>query len=261
MAVAPFWANLTYLGFPLAISAYGDAGLRVAAIVNAFTMPLFIVLGSVLLVWRSASAGERTADVNSDADADADADAAASTAAPSVLQALRIGVVNPVSLAALGGVAVVAIGEQLGWQHWFAIEAVARPLAVAEQVVGMIAAMGLPLALLCVGAELDFGRLQGQRHQLLAMSAAKLVLAPTLTWVLLAAWAAIWPGTVDSTALSVAVMMMALPSAVGAFVMATNLRAGTKVLAGHLVASTVVACLTVPLWLWILLLVYPTTGS
>ena len=56
-------------------------------------------------------------------------------------------------------------------------------------------------------------------------------------------------------------MMMGLPSAVGAFVMATNLQAGAKVLAGHLVASTVFACLTVPLWLWLLLTVYPMTGS
>ena len=46
LAVAPFWANLTYLGFPLAESAYGDEGIRVAAIVNAFTMPLFVVFGS-----------------------------------------------------------------------------------------------------------------------------------------------------------------------------------------------------------------------
>ena len=48
LSIAPFWANLTYLGFP--DRAFGSAGLGIAAIVNAFTMPLFVMFGSMLLV-------------------------------------------------------------------------------------------------------------------------------------------------------------------------------------------------------------------
>ena len=97
-------------------------------------------------------------------------------------------------------VAAVAIGEQLGWEVWLQAAALALALAVLEQVVVMVAAMGLPLALLCVGAELDFARLHGQRRQLLGMSAAKLLLAPGITWALLFVWGSLWPRTIDPTA-------------------------------------------------------------
>ena len=50
------------------------------------------------------------------------------------------------------------------------VSAVMEPLGALDKLAGMIGAMGLPLALLCVGAELDLSRLQGQKSLLVAMS-------------------------------------------------------------------------------------------
>ena len=44
-----FFSNTAFLGFPLAYSTFGDAGTTYAAIVNAFAMPLFVVVAVLML--------------------------------------------------------------------------------------------------------------------------------------------------------------------------------------------------------------------
>ena len=49
LAWSPFWANVSYLGFVLAERSFDAEGLVPASIVNAFTMPTFVLIGSLFL--------------------------------------------------------------------------------------------------------------------------------------------------------------------------------------------------------------------
>jgi len=46
---SPFWANVSYMGIPLAFFAFGEQGKVNAAIINAFTMPFYVIIGTFII--------------------------------------------------------------------------------------------------------------------------------------------------------------------------------------------------------------------
>lgn len=233
LAACAFWANVSYMGFPLAEAAWGPAGIASAGIVNAFTMPVFVILGTSLLAW-SGTAG----------------------AAPGVGRQLRIALLNPIVLAAMAGVLLALLRHALGWSPTVAQPVpdapppwIAGPLAVLVELLQMLGAMGLPLALLCVGAALDPARLRGAWRPITAGALVKVVLTPACTWAILALC---FPAA-DAIDRGAAVLLMGTPVAVGAFVIASELQADADFLAAVLVASTLLSSLTLTLWLSLLL--------
>jgi len=228
----PFWANLSYLGFPLARAAYGEEGMTAAAIVNAFGMPLSVIGGLYLL---STAEGRRT----------------------DWSRQLITAVTNPVVVAALAGVAVAGINSAAGLGDLIATSRLsAGLLAIAKGILDLLGSMGLPLALIAVGASLHG---EGLRHPgLLAWgSLGKLVLTPALAWLVLAlGFAEDDPATVGT-----GVLLMAMPCSVAAFVISREMRADSGLIANHLVVSTVLSVITIPLWLGLLFAIHGVPGA
>jgi predicted permease len=128
--------------------------------------------------------------------------------------------------------------------------AVLRPLAViAVATLKQIGAMGVPLALVAVGAALRFEFVRGHLWLMAACTAAKLIVMPLAT---LLVCRALFPA-MPPAALGTSVLMMGSPLSVGVYVISREMDAESDFIAGVLVMSTVAAVVTVPAWLAVLM--------
>jgi predicted permease len=225
MMTAAFLANLSYMGFPLANNAYGPAGLTYAGIVNAFSMPVLTVATCLLLAMGRPGNG-------------------------SISRQMRAVAVNPVILAALAGVACAFLAHETAWGRAVVAWSPAfTVLKIGDAVLQPIAALGLPLSLVAVGAALRFGHVREYRLAIAVSGVLKLVVAPLLTLVLCRL---IFPSA-DPAAVGTAVLLMACPLAVAGYVLGEQLGAETGFLASDLAVTTAASCVTIPIWVAILL--------
>jgi len=221
-----FWANASYVGFPLCINAFGPAGEVKAAIYNAFVLPFFILIGYLLIGFYGAGSGD-----------------------VKIGARVRKAFLNPILLAAVAGILVVLIVDVFRAED----EVLQLPLPVISTALifgsflKLIGAMGLPLALLSIGASLKWE--QSRRH-LGALSwtiGCKLILLP-LTTLLLIRW--FLPES-DPISLGVAVILAATPSAVACYVISCQLGIEKAFVATMLVVSTGLSVLTIPIWVYV----------
>ncbi len=112
-----------------------------------------------------------------------------------------------------------------------------------EPALRVLGAAALPVGLLCVGAALDFGTARQWIGPLAAASSAKFVALPLVTLAF---------GIVlglEGTALLVALLFQAMPTASSAYVMARQLGGDAPLMAGITAGQTVLAAIAVPLML------------
>jgi hypothetical protein len=231
VAMSPFFANLTYLGFPLAERAYGAEGLTSAGIINAFTMPVFVVLAVSLLAAGQGGGGPDEGERR-------------------WLATLRTAVINPIVLAVFGGLAMSFLVHEAGLGAWAACTPlVSRAVEFALRTLEPVGQMGLPMALIAVGASLRFGYVRGRLALMFGCAAAKLLLTPALT---LAACRLLFPA-MGAAATGTTVLLMGSPLSVGCYVISRELDTDSDFIAGLLVVTTVGACATIPFWLAVLL--------
>lgn len=226
-----YWANVTYLGFPLAQSAYGDLGLTIGSVVNAFTMPVFVASGIVIchLLHHDADLGWR--------------------------QILRRVFSNPIILAALLGILTALIGLWPPLRNALAISDDGA-VPMTRHLIDMIAASlrllggpGLALALVAIGYGLRWHTVRDHRALLAFTVIAKTLVTPLVTLLILTL---LFPA-IPAADRGVAVMMMATPCAVACYVIGSQEGANGPFLAAHLTLSTAIACISIPLWLyWVL---------
>ncbi len=225
---SPFWANVSYLGFPLAARAFGeDDGLALAAIVNAFTMPAFVVIGFGLIAGFTGRGGT------------------------SIRSRAEQSVLNPIVSSAAAGLVVSAALGLL--RNESGVSIVPQPLQIAGMMLRdfllLIGRMGLPLALISVGASL---RPAGFRRYGLPVGIAtlgKLVVTPLIVLLFIK----IFFSEAESAVRGAAVMLMGTPTALGCYVVSRQYRAGDDFIAVLLVATTALSVVTIPMWLWFLL--------
>ncbi len=147
----------------------------------------------------------------------------------SLRRGLYLIALNPFLLASLGGVAV-------GLSGW-------SPPDIPMRAVHRLADAALPLALLSVGATLDWRsilRLDGFQS---GMNAIKLVALPGI---------ALGLGKVTGMApasATILVVFAALPTASAAHVLAANFGADRRLPATIIAQSTLLACVTLPIWI------------
>jgi malonate transporter len=214
-----FIANTAYIGFPLSQNAFGDSGLTYASIVNAFTMPVFIILGVWLLTLGRDEHGAWHAKV-------------------------RTAVTNPIVMSALIGLLSSLLIHETPLRHVVSWRPMKELLSLLGAIVKPLGIMGLPLALIAVGASLRFDHIRGQRLVMGVCTAGKLIVTPLVTWLacrLLFADA-------EPAATGTAVLLMACPQSVGLYVISKELKAEPDFMAGMLVLTTLGACITIPLW-------------
>ncbi len=223
-----FWANCTYVGFPLCINAFGGEGEARAAIYNAFLLPFFIVLGYLLIGFYGAGTGDVKIGVR-----------------------VRKAFLNPVFLSAAAGVALALLSELFRGVDGvlklpMGLLAIVKLVGAALRLVG---AMGLPLALLAIGATLRWSK---TREYLAALSwtvGCKLVLLPLLTLVLIR-W---FVPDVDPVSLGATVILAGTPSAVVSYVVSCQLGIERSFVAAMLVLSTAMSVITIPIWVYVVI--------
>ncbi|TRO93744.1 AEC family transporter [Glycocaulis profundi] len=148
--------------------------------------------------------------------------------------AVRVGmriVTNPLILGCLAGAAANAAGL-------FQTGAVADTIDLAGRA-------ALPLILLCIGAGLDFSAIRARPRILILAVALKLIVAPVMFIAIGLALG------VEGIALAVLAGVGSTPGAAAAYVLAREMGGDSELTAGHVTATTLLAALAMPFWIWV----------
>ncbi|WP_299937284.1 AEC family transporter [uncultured Pelagimonas sp.] len=143
--------------------------------------------------------------------------------------------VNPFLLASVSGVLVGLSGLKIP----------APVLAPVE----MLSAAAIPVALISIGATMDWRALARLDRFSAILCGVKLIALPALTF---AACAAL---SVEASLMGVLVVFAALPTASAAHVLAAGFGADRRLVATLIAQSTLLAALTLPLWIAVVMLV------
>ncbi len=194
----------TYIGLSIPFALYGEPGLAIAALIVAAVVPTVNVVCITALL--------RFGDRNTGA------------AGAGLVQAL---LKNPLILACLLGLALNLSGIGLP--------------PVAGETLTILARAALPMALLAVGAGLDFGAARTSGGWVASAVALKLAGLPLLT-----AGFCLLLG-VHGLPLTVAVIFNALPAATSSYILARQMGGAPGLVANILTVQTLVAAVTLPL--------------
>ena len=222
-----FWANIAYLGFPLAQNAFGAQGVALAAVYNATIMPC-TTMGGYMVIGHylgnaSNSRGARVREV----------------------------IFNPIVASALLGIWVMMVGE-------FARNAdgtlyggapVDAFFAAVGSFLKLMGGLGLPVALLVVGGSLRLAALRSMLLPLALTAMARTIFLPLAVYMIFTTFFAGTPPLIRS----VSVLLAAMPCSVTSFVIATGRGADARFTATLLVLATVISLVTLPVWLYVLL--------
>lgn len=145
---------------------------------------------------------------------------------------LREIVRNPLIIATAGGIAFSLTGLHLP--------------SMLNTTLGLLSQASLPMGLIAVGSALRLKGLHQQRSTLWYGVLVKLLLIPAIAWGL-----ATWFG-LAGVYFDIAVVMAALPVSTMAYVLATRMGGDGDTIAAQVVLSTLLAVVTLPLWLFLL---------
>ena len=201
------WGNVAIVGYALGEALYGEPGLARAAIFSALVLPLHTPLGFLLMDRHLAAEGRKGF-------------------LPAMIRRI---VRNPVLMAILIGLILNALLRGAGWE---------MPGIVLE-LLDILARASLPLALVAIGASLEFGR-QGAGWRIpLGASFIKLLMMPLLAFLVTAftGMDEYWRGSV--------ILGFSCPTAVSFFVISRSLGFEGKRGASIVTATTVGAALSV----------------
>jgi len=223
-----FWANATYIGLPLCQNAFGSEGLAKAAIYNGFVVPFFILTSYLLIGLYGAGTGEQTVGAR-----------------------LKKAVMNPILLSAAAGILAAVAVEQ--FRNADGSLNFPVPFITAGTLFGsflkMVGSMGLPLALLSIGASLKWEQTKTHFGALSWTVGCKLILLPLVTLLLIRTFC---PGA-SGVALGTTVILSATPSAVAMYVISCQMGVERGFVSSMLVISTALSVITIPVWVYVVM--------
>lgn len=225
-AYGTFWANATYIGLPLCQNAFGSEGLAKAAIYNGFVLPFFILTGYLLIGFYGAGTGNQKIGAR-----------------------IKKAFLNPILLSAVAGIAVALIAETFRSDDG-SLDLPESTIAAAVlfgSFLKMIGGMGLPLALLSIGASLKWEQTRSHLGALGWSVGCKLILLPLVTLMLIR-W--LCPEA-SAVALGVTVILAGTPSAVAMYVISCQVGVERGFVSSMLVLSTALSVLTIPVWVYV----------
>ncbi|MDP1732224.1 MAG: AEC family transporter [Devosia sp.] len=209
---AAMFTNTVLIGIPIMQRAYGEGSLPVVFSIIAFHAPMLITIGMLVmeLVRRDGAPLHR----------------------------------------ALGVAALRIVQNPLLWGVGLGLLANAYELELPEPgtaFLTMMSAAVLPAALFGLGGALNEYRLSENWAQALAMSSFKLVIHPTIAWVLMVPVLKL-----DPEIARYGVLLAAMPTGINAYVFATYYNRAVNVATNTVLISTVASILTVSVWLYVL---------
>jgi predicted permease len=202
--------NWIYLPLPIALAAWGEAGVRTVLLVNVGALVFLWTVG----VW--VLAGPRSGAV-----------------------ALRSVVSNPGLIATGAGVAWILAKDGVP-----STPGIAGLVDVALRAVESVGAAAVPLSLLLTGAQVGSARWT-PRPGLLGALVGRLIIAPAVTTAVLLGAAAVLP--IPRTVVSVLVLVSAMPPALSASLFTERFGGDTALAAQSILYGTALALITVPL--------------
>ena len=205
-----FHGNLGYLGLAVAYYFLGDSGLAIAGIIAAFIMLFQNLLAVATLGFFGAYSGSRL----------------------TIGYFARKVLLNPVIIEACAGIA-------------FSLSGAAMPTLVSRTLY-IIADMALPLALLVIGASLNFSLLLKATGPILLAGAIKLFLMPAAGWILHSHL-----GLAQSL-LAPLVILLAAPTATVTYVMSREMNGDPAFAAAAVSLVTLLSAPAYVFWLSIL---------
>ena len=202
---ATFRSNYALIGIPLAEALYGSTGVAVAALLSAFSIPLFNILA--VLLFSIHGTGEK----------------------PTV-KSILIGIIkNPLIIGvALGGVFLLLKNLLLG----VGVTTTLLDIVPISKTLNYLSGLATPLALLMLGAQFEFSAVPGLKKEIIFGTVVRTVIAPIIT-----IGVALLMGVFNGAHLACFVALFATPVAVSTVPMAQELGGDTK-LAGQLVVWT-----------------------
>ncbi len=197
----------TYVGVVAAFLFWGDEGLALISIGILAVVPLVNLLSvTALVVWGTEHEDARTP-----------------------MKAVKEVTRNPLVIACLAGFTLNALGLSLP--------------PVVEPLLDILGRAALPIALMAVGAGLDFPDLLANRRTAGLASALKLLMLPAIAWGLATALG------VQGQAFQVVILYATMPVSASSYVLAREMGGDAALVAGVITASTLAAMLTMPLWI------------
>jgi predicted permease len=205
-------SNMVFMGLPIVAYAYGDAVLGQAAVLIGIMVVVYNLLGILLLVLPHQSLSYRH---------------------PAVWRGTAAKILrNPLILSSGAGIVLSLLGLGL-------------PLAL-DRALDLVGRTALPLALVAVGAGLDFGRLRAETGVTAVVAVLKLVVYPGLVWLGLR-----WLGF-TGVELAVPVLILASPTAVVSYIMAREMDGDAQLAGAIVIGTTTLSALTFLGWLAVL---------
>jgi len=163
---------------------------------------------------------------------------------------LKRAFVNPIVGSAILGVLVSVLHEfTQGAAQQSPPRILAAAMRISYAVVDLAGQMGLPLALMLIGASLRFKALRGHGLALVGVVAGKVLLVPALALLCIRL---VYPDMSREVSGTV-VLLSAMPNAVAAYVVAKRMGIDESFVASMLVVSSICSIITIPIWLLVVL--------
>lgn len=204
---AAFRSNTVLLGLPICTSLFGAPGAAAASLLLAVVVPVLNLLSVLALEFFRGKS-------------------------PNPRRIARGMITNP-----------LVIGSALG--ILFSLAGWGLPGAI-EDAVSSLADAATPMALLFMGAALDFGRMRSSWRKLCLSTVFRLVLAPAAALGMAAALG------YRGIALGAVLTVFAVPVAVNSYNMALQMEGDGDLAGGIVLLSSACACGTLFLWIWAL---------
>jgi predicted permease len=214
LALGATFSNTVAIGIPLISLAYGQEGLVTLFTLISLHALILLTLATVVLELSLARSSQANAD-------------GPTGRGRAVLDALRNGILHPIPLPILLGLAFAQTG-------WVLPEVVDRPLMLLGNAMG-------PLALVLVGATLASARVGSQLKDALAMTALKNLALPALV-----ATVGLIAG-LDGLPLTVMVVAGALPIGANVFMFSQRYGVAQELITAAVAVSTASAILSISL--------------
>ncbi|MBL4796488.1 MAG: AEC family transporter [Oleispira sp.] len=206
---ASFRSNLGILGLAFCVTTFGDQGLAIGALLLAVITPLY----NILSIYALTHAVSMQAKMN-------------------WLRLLKDVITNPLIVAILCAL-------PLAYWQW-------QPPAIVMRSIDYLAAMTLPLALICIGGSLSFSALKARQQLSWLAVVIKLIILPLVVGI--SAYAVGFRGV----ELGCLVLMFASPTAAASFVMVRTI-GGNHALAANIIAlTTLVSLFTLSIIIYLL---------
>jgi len=193
------------LGLPLAIAAFGDAAKTTLAMVFSIHAPLFWLLGSIHVALADRNKSASPAQIASDLG----------------MELAR----NPIIV----GIALGAIWRLTGMD---------LPDTI-DRMSAMLAAAGVPCALIALGLSLVGFQMKGQGPTLAVITGLKLIILPILAWLLATFVLALPP-----VAAGVVTILAATPNGVNGYLFAQRHQRAVNSASGAIAIGTVLSVVT-----------------